>query len=73
MPIVGWMMNNYKKATQNPMYMDLVVLTIGSTIGLQTWRTLFNNFAFDVDDRLPHSGRARSGHGPDIIDRRLAY
>ena len=30
------------------MYLYLVVLTIGSTVGLQAWTTLFNNFAVDV-------------------------
>ena len=33
---------------RNPMFWYLVVLTISSTIGLQTWTTLFNNFAVDV-------------------------
>lgn len=33
---------------RNPMFWYLVVLTIGSTAGLQTWTTLFNNFAVDV-------------------------
>ena len=31
-----------------PMYRYLMVLTIASMVGLQTWRTLFNNFAVDV-------------------------
>jgi hypothetical protein len=30
------------------MYRFLMVLTICSTVGLQTWRTLFNNFAVEV-------------------------
>ena len=30
------------------MYMYLIILTISSTVGLQVWRTLFNNFAVDV-------------------------
>ncbi|MFO7645740.1 MAG: MFS transporter [Desulfosarcina sp.] len=33
---------------KNPMYRYLVVLTIGSTVGLQAWSTLFNNFAVEV-------------------------
>lgn len=33
---------------QNPMYRYLMVLTIASMLGLQTWRTLFNNFAVDI-------------------------
>lgn len=33
---------------KNPMYSYLVVLTIGSTVGLQAWSTLFNNFAVEV-------------------------
>lgn len=38
----------FKNVTQNPMYRYLMVLTIGSMAGLQTWRTLFNNFAVDI-------------------------
>jgi hypothetical protein len=38
-------MHSVKK---NPMYLYLVVLTIGSTVGLQAWTTLFNNFAVEV-------------------------
>ena len=41
-------MQNFKTVTKNPMYRYLIVLTICSTVGLQTWRTLFNNFAVDV-------------------------
>ena len=33
---------------RNPMFAYLVVLSISSTVGLQTWTTLFNNFAVDV-------------------------
>jgi hypothetical protein len=33
---------------RNPMFVYLVVLTISSTVGLQTWTTLFNNFAVEV-------------------------
>jgi predicted MFS family arabinose efflux permease len=33
---------------RNPMFVYLVVLSISSTVGLQTWTTLFNNFAVDV-------------------------
>jgi hypothetical protein len=33
---------------RNPMFAYLVVLTISSTVGLQTWSTLFNNFAVDI-------------------------
>ena len=36
------------KVKKNPMYLFLVILTIASTIGLQTWITLFNNFAVEV-------------------------
>ena len=32
---------------QNPMYRFLMVLTISSTVGLQAWMTLFNNFAVE--------------------------
>jgi predicted MFS family arabinose efflux permease len=35
---------------RNPMFVYLVVLTISSTVGLQTWTTLFNNFAVDVSN-----------------------
>ncbi len=34
-----------KAIKQNPMYRFLMVLTISSTVGLQAWRTLFDNFA----------------------------
>ena len=33
---------------KNPMYLYLVVLTIGSTAGMQAWTTLFNNFAVEI-------------------------
>lgn len=33
---------------QEPMFRFLALLTIASTVGLQTWRTLFNNFAVEV-------------------------
>lgn len=36
------------KIKKNPMYLFLAVLTIASTIGLQAWITLFNNFAVEV-------------------------
>jgi len=38
-------MSQLKAIQQNPMYRFLMVLTISSSIGLQTWRTLFDNFA----------------------------
>jgi Major Facilitator Superfamily len=41
-------MKSEKEIKANPMYGYLAVLTICSTIGLQTWQTLFNNFAVDV-------------------------
>ena len=34
--------------TKNPMYRYLIVLTVCSTVGLQAWWTLFNNFAVEV-------------------------
>jgi hypothetical protein len=37
-----------KEIKNKPMYRFLMVLTIFSTVGLQGWRTLFNNFAVDV-------------------------
>ncbi len=33
---------------QKPMLRYLVILTIGSVVGLQTWMVLFNNFAADI-------------------------
>lgn len=33
---------------KTPMYLYLVMLTIASTVGLQAWTTLFNNFAVEV-------------------------
>jgi hypothetical protein len=41
-------MKSEKEIKKNPMFLYLVVLTISSTIGLQAWLTLFNNFAVDV-------------------------
>jgi hypothetical protein len=41
-------MSQLQAIKQNPMYRFLMVLTISSTIGLQTWRTLFDNFAVKV-------------------------
>jgi predicted MFS family arabinose efflux permease len=41
-------MKSEKEIKKNPMYLYLAVLTISSTIGLQAWLTLFNNFAVDV-------------------------
>ena len=38
-------MDHVKKT---PMYLYLVLLTIASTVGLQAWTTLFNNFAVEV-------------------------
>jgi hypothetical protein len=37
-----------KQVKLKPMYRYLMVLTISSTVGLQAWRTLFNNFAVEV-------------------------
>jgi hypothetical protein len=41
-------MKNEKEIKKNPMFLYLAVLTISSTIGLQAWLTLFNNFAVEV-------------------------
>ena len=41
-------MNPNEQAKKNPMYLYLIILTISSTMGLQAWRTLFNNFAVEV-------------------------
>ena len=37
-----------KQIKSDPMFWYLAVLTVCSTIGLQTWQTLFNNFAVDI-------------------------
>ncbi|MBW1981330.1 MAG: MFS transporter [Deltaproteobacteria bacterium] len=37
-----------RQVRQSPMYRFLLLLTISSTVGLQAWRTLFNNFAVEV-------------------------
>ena len=37
-----------KSALKNPMYRYLIVFTACATVGLQAWRTLFNNFAVEV-------------------------
>jgi len=36
------------RAEQNKIYRYLVVLTIASTLGLESWLALFNNFAVEV-------------------------
>jgi len=41
-------MESEKALKKNPMFLYLAVLTICSTIGLQAWLTLFNNFAVDI-------------------------
>ncbi len=41
---VGWQ----QQAKSDPMFRYLMVLSIASMAGLQTWRTLFNNFAVDM-------------------------
>ena len=37
-----------KEIKKDPMFLYLAVLTISSTIGLQSWLTLFNNFAVEI-------------------------
>ena len=37
-----------QKAKSDPMYRYLIVFTICSSMGIQTWLTLFNNFAVDI-------------------------
>jgi hypothetical protein len=37
-----------KEVVRRPMFRFLMILTISSTVGLQAWRTLFNNFAVEV-------------------------
>ncbi len=41
-------MDSIQKAKKDPMYRYLIVFTICSTMALQTWLTLFNNFAVDI-------------------------
>ena len=41
-------MDNLQKAKSDPMYRYLIVFTICSSLGLQTWMILFNNFAVDI-------------------------
>ena len=37
-----------QKITKDPMFRFLAILSIASTVGIQAWRTLFNNFAVEV-------------------------
>lgn len=37
-----------KNLSKNPMFRYLILLTICSSVGLQTWRTLFNNFSVEI-------------------------
>ncbi len=37
-----------KNITKDPMFRFLAILSIASTVGLQAWRTLFNNFAVEI-------------------------
>ncbi len=37
-----------KNVVKNPMFRYLILLTVCSTVGLQTWRTLFNNFSVEI-------------------------
>jgi len=37
-----------REIKKNPMYGYLLILTVGAALGLQGWRTIFNNFAVDV-------------------------
>jgi hypothetical protein len=41
-------MKSEKEVKNNPMFLYLAVLTICSTVGLQAWLTLFNNFAVEI-------------------------
>ena len=41
-------MKSEKTLKNNPMFLYLAVLTVCSTIGLQTWLMLFNNFAVEI-------------------------
>lgn len=37
-----------QKITKDPMFRFLAILSIASTVGIQVWRTLFNNFAVEL-------------------------
>ncbi len=41
-------MDDIQEIKKEPMYRYLIVFTICSSLGLQTWMTLFNNFAVDI-------------------------
>ena len=41
-------METEKEIKKNPMFLYLAVLTVSSTVGLQAWLTLFNNFAVEI-------------------------
>jgi len=41
-------MTDLIKFSRDPMYRYLVALTIAASVGLQTWRTLFDNFSVNV-------------------------
>ena len=42
------MIDSKKIIYSDPMFRFLALLTISSVVGLQTWRTLFNNFAVEI-------------------------
>ena len=44
----AYQMDPFEHAKKNPMYLYLIVLAICSTMVLQAWRTLFNNFAVEA-------------------------
>ncbi len=44
----GCLPMNMEEIKKNPMYNYLLLLALFSAIGLQGWRTIFNNFAVDV-------------------------
>ena len=37
-----------KNITRDPMFRFLAILSIAATVGLQAWRTIFNNFAVEI-------------------------
>jgi predicted MFS family arabinose efflux permease len=41
-------MTDSERLANRPMYLFLIVLTVCSTVGLQAWRTLFDNFSVHV-------------------------
>jgi hypothetical protein len=64
-----YQMDPFEHAKKNPMYLYLIVLAICSTMGLQAWRTLFNNFAVEAAGlNGQHVGMIQSGTSGRLCD-----